>query len=151
MKILRASNCDNLILTEITKKSKAYWNYSEEQIEKWSDALTISSEYISENETYKLVIDDQIIGYYSFVVNDCIATLDNMFISPEYIGRGFGKILMNDFMERISKTENKKIVLEAEPNAESFYKKFGFTVTSKIESSIKERFLPIMEIDLKNK
>ena len=42
MKIEKAIINDNQVLTEITKKSKAYWGYSEEQISKWNDSLTIT-------------------------------------------------------------------------------------------------------------
>ena len=46
MTIEKANNADHQLLTEITKKSKAYWGYSEEQIEIWSKFLTITSLYI---------------------------------------------------------------------------------------------------------
>lgn len=49
-----AEDCE--ILTDITKKLKAYWGYSEEQMEYWSDLLTISKAYIETNHVYKLII-----------------------------------------------------------------------------------------------
>jgi ribosomal protein S18 acetylase RimI-like enzyme len=151
MTIEKAISDDDLILTEITKKSKAYWKYSEEQIKKWTNTLTISKDYITQNETYKLILDNRkIAGYYSFIKKENqIIKLDNMFIAPEYIGNGYGKILMNDFIERIKQTKFEKIILDAEPNAKMFYHKFGFTVIGQFESSIKDRFIPIMELKLK--
>ena len=150
LSILRANGEDNIILTEITIRSKAYWNYSEEQMQKWHVVLTISAEYISENETYKLVSNEQIVGYYSFIKeNNSIVKLDNMFVAPEFIGKGYGKILMNDFVEKIRLTDTQKIILEADPNTETFYKKFGFVVIRKLQSSIAGRFLPVMEMTLK--
>jgi hypothetical protein len=78
---------DNEILTEITKKSKAYWGYSVEQMEIWSESLTITKNYIEANNVYKLVVDNLTIGYYSYInLNEKEVILDNLFVLPNYIG-----------------------------------------------------------------
>ncbi|WP_310557609.1 GNAT family N-acetyltransferase [Flavobacterium sp.] len=149
MKIKKANPKDHLILTEITKKSKAYWGYSEQQILKWNDNLTISEDYIKNNFTFKLLNDKKIIGYYSYLIKEnVVVKLDNLFVLPEYIGKGFGKYLINDFFNRIKKGKFEKITLNSEPNAEKFYQKIGFTKIGELETSIKNRFMPIMELDL---
>ena len=149
MKIEKANIIDHKILTEITKKSKAYWGYSEEQLLKWSDNLTVTPVYIESNNIFKLTTNLLIIGYYSYIIKEeKTAYLDNMFIAPEYIGKGFGKFLINDFLNRM-KTENfKKITLHSEPNAELFYQKMGFIKIGALKTSIKNRFMPIMEMNL---
>ena len=100
MKIKKASINDNEILTEITKKSKAYWGYSEEQILKWNNNLTISKDYIENNSVFKLVNNNKIVGYYSYIIKEeKNVILDNLFILPEYIGKGFGKYLNDRFFK----------------------------------------------------
>ncbi|MDR6845834.1 GNAT family N-acetyltransferase [Flavobacterium granuli] len=149
MEIKEASTNDNEVLTEITKKSKAYWGYSEEQILKWSDNLTISKDYIENNFVFKLVNNNEIVGYYSFIIKEeKNIILDNLFILPEYIGKGFGKYLMIDFLNRMKNKNFEKITLDAEPNAENFYIKIGFKKIGEFETSIKDRFMPIMEMNL---
>lgn len=150
MIIEKAHHNDDKILTEITKRSKAYWGYSKEQIEIWSQFLTVSTIYIETNSVYKLVADDTIVGYYSFLYDDKqTIKLDNLFVLPEFIGKGFGGILMNDFLIKVKKdTEVNKITLNSEPNAEMFYNKFGFVKVGQIETSIEGRYLPIMELNL---
>jgi GNAT superfamily N-acetyltransferase len=102
MTIKKASINDNEVLTEITKKSKAYWGYSEEQILEWNNNLTISTAYIETNCVFELVNDHKIVGYYSYIIKEKKnVILDNLFILPEYIGKGFGKYLMNDFLNRM--------------------------------------------------
>lgn len=147
MEILKAEISDNELLTTITKKSKAYWGFSDDILKEWEHLLTISKSYIEKNKVYKLIHNNQIIGYYSyFFTDEQTIMLDNIFILPEFIGKGFGKVLMNDFFVKISSLNINKITLEAEPNAEIFYKKFGFETIGKLESSIKNRYLPIMEL-----
>jgi len=149
MKIELAKNIDNIELSELTVRSKAYWNYSSEQIEKWEEDLTISTEYIDKNEVWKLKKDDKLIGYYSFQSVDYEKVkLDNIFIDPEFIGRGYGKILMNHFFKQVKNKGFETIYLDSDPNAEKFYQNLGFKVVGQLESSIKNRFLPIMELEI---
>lgn len=147
MNILKAETEDSELLTTITKRSKAYWGFSEEILKEWEHLLSISKDYIEKNKVYKLVENENVIGYYSyFSIDEKTIKLDNLFILPEFIGKGFGKILMNDFLEKANRLGIKKITLDAEPNAENFYKNFGFETVGQLESSIKDRYLPIMEL-----
>lgn len=147
--IIKSTIDDNEILTDITKKSKAYWGYSDEQMENWSSLLTITKNYIETNNVYKLLVDNLTVGYYSYIfLNENEVKLDNLFVLPNYIGNGLGKHLMNDFLNRIRNTEIEKIILDAEPNAENFYEHFGFIKVGQMETSIKDRYLPIMELKI---
>ena len=150
MKIEKATQEDHHILTEITKKSKAFWGYSAEQMTIWSDALTISEEYIETHFVYKLIQENQAIGYYSYYFeNEKTIKLDNLFLLPEFIGKGIGNQLMTDFLQRIKEIPTiEKVLLDADPNAEKFYQKFGFTTIGQLETATKNRFLPIMERNL---
>ena len=152
MEIFKADIKDNEILTSITKKSKAYWGFSKDILKEWEQLLTVTKDYIEKNEVYKLVHHNQTIGYYSYFPTDGNAIkLDNMFILPEFIGNGFGKILMNDFLKNARQLGIHKITLDAEPNVEKFYKIFGFETIGYLESSIKDRYLPIMELQIEKK
>jgi N-acetylglutamate synthase-like GNAT family acetyltransferase len=148
MTIQKANPDKHRTLTEITKKSKAHWGYSDEQMVIWSEFLTVTKEYIETKSVYNLIVDDQIVGYYSFFYeSENTIKLDNLFVLPEFIGKGFGKILMNDFFIRLKNIDVEKVVLNSEPNAENFYTKFGFLKVGQIETSIKDRYLPIMELN----
>jgi N-acetylglutamate synthase-like GNAT family acetyltransferase len=147
--IEKAKITDNEILTTVTKKSKAHWGYSAEQIQKWDKNLTITQDYIKKHNVFKLIDNDLIIGYYSYIFeNENMVELDNLFILPEYIGRGFGKFLLLDFLNRMKEEKIERIKLDSEPNAENFYSKMGFVKIGEFETSIKNRFMPIMELKL---
>lgn len=149
MQIEKAQENDHIILSNITYLGKAFWGYDKELLDKWKDDLTITPEYISKNGTFKLISDEEIIGYYSFLkLENNVLKLDFLFILPKYIGTGIGKLLMTDFIDRAKSLNVEKIVLDADPNAEKFYSKFGFKTYQKLESSVKNRFLPQMELIL---
>ena len=144
--IKKAEKADHKELTKLVKKSKAYWGYTPSQLEEWDNELTITPNYISSNAVFKYMIDECLIGCYSYLkLDNHIIELDYFFISSIYIGKGCGKLLMLDFLERIKKEKIKKIIVNSDPNAERFYSLFGFKTVKKIESSIKGRFLPKME------
>lgn len=152
MKLEKANSNDDEVLTAITKKSKAYWGYSEEQIKIWSELLTITPTYIETKSVYKLVVDTKTVEYYSFFYEDeHTIKLDNLFILPDYIGKGLGRILLDDFLILVKRTNVNKIILDSEPNAEMFYAKLGFIKVGEIETSIKNRYLPIMELNINKK
>jgi GNAT superfamily N-acetyltransferase len=149
VEIKKAGIEDSAVLTSITKRSKAYWGYSDEQMKNWSEALTITKSYIEENDVYKLSDGDLPIGYYSFInLERNEVKLDNLFVLPDYIGSGYGRFLMTDFLNRIKKSGTIKVLLDSEPNAEKFYANFGFIKVGQIETTIKGRYMPIMELKI---
>lgn len=149
MEIKKAKISDAEILTNLTLKSKAHWQYGAEQIEKWRADLTISTQYISKSEVYNLWYRNQIVAYYSyFSLDNDRVKLDNMFVHPDFIGKGFGKVLIFDFINRARRQGFTKVLLESDPNAKEFYAKLGFRVIGEVETSINNRFLPIMEKDI---
>ena len=147
--IEKATILDSSELSELTYKSKAHWGYSEKQMEKWRDDLQVSARYIENNEVFIIRKSDQIAGYYSFSkVSVSTVKLDNIFIDPEYIGKGLGLTLMKDFLNSVKKLEVTTVTLDSDPNAEQFYQKFEFKTVGQLKSSVPNRFLPIMELNL---
>ena len=149
MEIQKAQRKDAVSLTELTIRSKAHWGYKSAQIEKWRAELTITEKYIDENHMYKLIVENILLGFYAYQSeNKTDLKLNYLFVEPKYIGKGYGKILMIDFLNRIKDSEFERIILDADPNAEKFYHNFGFKKIGKLKSSIKDRYLPIMELKL---
>lgn len=147
MQVLKAQNEDLTILNQITFASKQFWGYSDQQMEAWKEMITMSEIYLKENTVYKLV-QEEILGYYSFIIFENYVELDNLFIKPEKIGQGLGTFLIQHLLDEITKMGHQKIVLFADPNAESFYKKIGFQTIGNKPTQDKTRFLPIMELNL---
>jgi len=150
MRIEKAINEDAMILTDLTIRSKAHWDYTKEQIEEWREELTISEKYIKDNQIYKLIVNKLVVGFYAYnAENETDVKLNYLFVEPNDIGKGYGKHLIEDFLDRVKNLGYKRVSLDADPNAEKFYSKNGFRVIGKLQSSIKDRFLPIMGIELR--
>ncbi len=147
MSIVRARLEHADILTQITIAAKRHWNYPEHWIQFWLPALTISPEYISRNGTWLATLSDAPVAYYSLRQEDNELWLDNLWVLPEHMGKGIGKILFNHALERSQEYGTSVLKIEADPNAESFYEHMGalkvYETFTEIGGNL--RILPVME------
>jgi N-acetylglutamate synthase-like GNAT family acetyltransferase len=147
--IVDANISDAKSLTTIALQSKAFWGYSEDLIQSWTDELTISEQMMSEMFVYKFLKDDKIIGFY--ILNqpkEKSIALEFLFVLPKYIGKGIGKQLIEHAFAKAIQLNTTSITLLADPNAASFYESKGFSIIDKIQSAVFNRFLPLMQKDL---
>lgn len=147
-KIRRALPREYSVLTEVEMDGKSFWDYSKQQSDLWKTELPITSTSFSENETFALVLEGKIIGYYAYLkLSDGHLKIDHLFLSRNCLGKGFGQLLLNDFLKRAQESNAFDIIAEADSNAENFYKKFGFVTYERKESSIKGSFSPPTKLD----
>ena len=93
---------------------------------------------------YVVTLDDVVIGFLTIAVsrdNDLKGSfyeIVGLYLSPNYIGLGFGKRTMNWIKEEIKSRGYDKIslwVLEENNRARSFYEKMGFVTDGEIKPS----------------
>ena len=139
-----ASKDDLSVFNEISFSSKSYWGYPEDWLNSWEEDLTVSEEDLNENTAFKLLVDNKTAGFCVIKSNSNYFEINHLWVVPKYIGWGYGKILLEESIKRSVKKPC-KIKVESDPNAEGFYKKYGFKTIDKIESYPKGRYLPVME------
>jgi N-acetylglutamate synthase-like GNAT family acetyltransferase len=147
--IVDANISDAKSLTTIALQSKAFWGYSEDLIQSWTDELSVSEQMISIMFVFKFLKDDKIVGFY--ILNkpkEKSIALEFLFVLPKYIGQGIGNQLINHAFAKTKEMNCKQMRLLADPNAVPFYESKGFSIIDKIQSSIFNRFLPLMQKDL---
>ena len=137
-------------LTRIALAAKAHWGYPEHWMELWESQLTFSPAYFEENESWVAVIDRAPVGFYTLQEKDANAWLENLWVSPESIGKGVGKALFLHALELSRQKGFRILQLEADPNAAGFYEKMGMKRIGERRTEIEclPRVLPIMEIQL---
>jgi GNAT superfamily N-acetyltransferase len=138
------------VLTRIALAAKAYWGYPQRWIDIWKPQLTIGSEYLAENEGWVAVVSETPIGFYTLEERKGNAWLENLWVLPEYIGKGVGKALFRHAAELSRQRGYRMLQLEADPNAASFYEKMGMYKIGERHSEVdgQPRVLPIMEMRL---
>jgi GNAT superfamily N-acetyltransferase len=148
--IRKASTENSDTLTQIAHDAKRHWGYPEHWIKHWESDLTITPEFIENNQVYVAEVDGEIRGFYALCVIDDKAELEHMWVQTAYIGTGIGKDLFLDAMERAAKLNVSEVELSADPNAAGFYERMGATRIGDVDSEIdgKPRKLPRMKVDI---
>ena len=148
--IQRASPDQAERLTNIAFAAKAYWGYPQRWMELWRPQLTITAEYIEENESWIAFAGEIPIGFYTVQEKNGNAWIENLWVLPDFIGKGIGQLLFSHAVELSRQRGYKILQLEADPNAAGFYEKMGMKKIGERISAIESlpRRLPIMELEL---
>jgi len=145
--IVRAKAEDAEILTQIAHAAKRHWRYPESWIAAWRDVLTMRPEFIASNTSYCAFEDDRAAGFYVLTTEDDGIHLDHLWVVPEAMGRGIGRALFAHAVAQAKNLGADSIKIEADPNAEEFYKHMGAqrigTSLGRVEGE--QRELPLME------
>jgi GNAT superfamily N-acetyltransferase len=152
LSITRAEPSQATQLTKIAYAAKAFWNYPEQWLAFWREHgdMTITALSIAANPTFVATKDHELIGFYTLILQQDTAILENLFIKPDFIGQGLGKLLFQHAREQAKQLGAKKLTLESDLNAKAFYEHMGMKQIGERKSMLfrEERVLPIMEIEL---
>lgn len=144
---LPAENSDIDFLNEIAIRSKAWWGYEDHLMKQFAANAVLSTQMAEGTTIIKGCMEDKIIGWYKFVPNEEGVELTDFWMSPEYIGKGFGGKMFQNLKEKVKQYGSHSIVFDADPNAAPFYEHMGCRIIGQTLSEW-NRFIPKMRIDL---
>ena len=116
---------DAEVLTRIAFAAKRYWGYPERWISRWSEALTITPQFVRDNEVCVAASGGAPFGFYALVGTGRELELEHLWVTPTWIGSGAGRLLFEHAMDRAASRGAKQVEIEADPNAEGFYLRMG--------------------------
>ena len=127
-------------------ESKRSWGYDDDFIELCRAELTVSKQdvdtgmvFVAENEIGRVV------GFY-VLAEYPRPELRMLFVSPDLIGRGLGKVLVQDALSVANSRGWSSLVIESDPFAASFYEHLGAELVGAIRSASTGRTLPLYEM-----
>jgi ribosomal protein S18 acetylase RimI-like enzyme len=137
-------------LSDIAFASKGYWGYPKRWMDLWKPQLTFSPEFFEQYESWAAVEDARLLGFYTLEQRSGNAWLENLWVLPEFMGKGVGKALFLHAIELSRRRGYKTLQLEADPNAVGFYEKMGMYKLRERQYEIdgQPRILPTMELKL---
>lgn len=148
MQLRKAVPSDAPRLTAIAFAAKWHWGYPEAWIQRWSDALTITPEYIATNVCFAVIEEpDEILGFAALRKEAGEFWLDHLWLLPAAMGRGIGRMLFERCEAEAKNVCATRLRIEADPHAEEFYARMGARTVSRVSAAMDgaERFLPMME------
>jgi N-acetylglutamate synthase-like GNAT family acetyltransferase len=150
VEIRRATPDESGQFTALAHAAKRHWNYPPEWIDSWKSDLTLTPEFITNNEVFVAIADDAIVGCCALVISEGLAELEHMWIYPEQMGKGVGRALFEYTKRRALDLGHSELVLSADPNAEGFYERMGAKRIGEIPADMfgQSRVLPKMRVQL---
>ncbi|HVB36767.1 MAG TPA: GNAT family N-acetyltransferase [Candidatus Acidoferrales bacterium] len=151
LQIRRAHPEESGFLTDLAMRSKAHWPYDRAFLEDVRPDLTLRPEkFMPDFHVYILEAAGTPVGFCSLVPLDReTVELDDLFIEPDCIGKGYGQRLWNYAVNLARELGFARIVLVSDPYAEPFYARQGAVRIGEKTSSLRAgRVLPVMEYEL---
>ncbi|MEL6221963.1 MAG: GNAT family N-acetyltransferase [Cyanobacteria bacterium J06627_8] len=151
MKMIRCAKPDECgQLSKLALCSKAYWGYSDEFMAACRAELTYSVDDI-QRETFNVLTDrNTLVGFYGLIKeSEIIYELEALFVKPNFIGRGYGRLLVEHAKRTVIALGGVELMIQSDPNAADFYTRVGGQRIGERESdSIAGRYLPLFSIKL---
>ena len=138
------------ILTALTHRSKSHRGYAAEELERMErtrDMLTVSSRAIQDGRVVVAERNGDVAGYYQLGGEAPDGELTDMFLDPEVIGTGLGRILWKHATESARTAGFRTLTWESDPHAEPFYLHMGAERIGSREVA-PGRVLPVMRASL---
>lgn len=135
-------------LSQIAFAAKSYWGYPSQWIELWHNQLTITKQFILENEVYAAVDDEDgaVLGFYALTGSGEKMVLEHLWVQPRSLRAGVGRKLFEHAIALATESGAQRIDIESDPNAEGFYQKMGAETVGEVTYELEglPRSLPLM-------
>ena len=139
---LPATSEDANSLSDLAIRSKGHWGYPSELLETWREDLKITARYIEENHVEKIRYEEDLLGFFALRYEGKGWILDHLWLLPEAIGKGIGKMAFYQILRIAEKLGIHQFRIVSDPHAEPFYLKRGARRIGAVESIPQGRFLP---------
>jgi len=146
----RAKSEEAELLTDLTRRSKAYWGYDAAFMRVVAGDLTVTPSAIKTHEVWILEENGTILGFFQVKLGDP-AWLEDCWLEPEAIGKGYGRQLWEQALSVARDGGAWAMEFNAEPFAMGFYEHMGAVQVGETPSRfIPGRKLPLMRIPLES-
>lgn len=102
----------------------------------WRENLTFTSAYVAENPTFVAEIGGDPIACYALLLDAEGWHLAHLWITPPYIGRGLGRVLVEHAATTARALGADALLIDSDPNAEAFYLRMGAERVGEIPAEV---------------
>ena len=132
-------------------RSKAHWGYGADMMARMAQVLRLDTEAAGEGRAICALVDGAPVGVAQLSIpyqgeRGCAIQLDLLFIAPEAIGTGLGRLLYSWALDQARAAEATRLDILSDPYALSFYTAMGARhVEDRASEAILGRMLPWLE------
>ena len=136
-------------LTELCLRSKAVWGYDAEFLEACRAELVLHPADFESSYVEAAEIGRELVGMCQLTLTNGRGILERLFVDPSCLGRGIGRLLYRWAEDLARSNGAAEISIEADPGAESFYRRMGAIDDGTVASgSIPGRRIPWLRVIL---
>ena len=147
MEIRRCTPSEAKSLTEIAHRSKAHWGYTDHDLRRWRDDLTLDPEWIRSHDVHGVYESGRVTGFYALMLGDTRCELEHFWVDPSRIGYGVGRRLFEHAVMQARTMGAVAIDISSDPHAEGFYLRMGAERVGAVPAPVDDqpaRILPRM-------
>lgn len=142
--LIRAGRPDEAgALSALAVRSKAHWPYPPAFIARFARRNGLTAEVVAANDVQVAERAGEVRGFYTLLHRGRTAVLDDLWLEPDEIGRGTGRLLFEHAADRAAAAGATVMEWEAEPYAAGFYARMGGETVGWTDSPLGRR-LPVM-------
>jgi N-acetylglutamate synthase-like GNAT family acetyltransferase len=108
--------------------------------------LDLSPAGLRKKEFYVAEVQERVVGWAALIPKGEVCWLDDLWIEPQWMGKGIGTRLFRLAVERGRELEAKRMEWEAERHALGFYEKMGGRYVRDSEPGVWGRVSPIYSL-----
>jgi ribosomal protein S18 acetylase RimI-like enzyme len=120
-------------LSEVNRliaRSKSYWPWPAGYLEKALPLQEITTTYLRGNRCFEVISNaGDLLAFVSVVETDARVVIDNLWVAPERIRRGIGRMACNHIIRLAQERGWPRLWVLPDPPAEGFYRALGFSDT----------------------
>ncbi|MEU9397168.1 GNAT family N-acetyltransferase [Streptomyces sp. NPDC048324] len=122
------------LLTDLALRSKAHWGYDPEFLASCREELTLRDTELTVRRTAVAEHDGRVVGFTTFEGEPPRGVLGMMFVDPDVIGQGIGRLLFNQVVQTAKVLGFTEFTIDADPYAEPFYEAMGGVAVGRVPS-----------------
>ncbi|MEW2313292.1 GNAT family N-acetyltransferase [Streptomyces sp. NPDC006864] len=122
------------LLSDLALRSKAHWGYDAGFLASCRDELTLKEGELAHRRTTVAERDGSVVGFTTLEGEPPQAVLGMMFVDPDAIGQGIGRLLFTHVVETAQALGFTQLTIDADPNAEPFYEAMGGVLAGRVPS-----------------
>lgn len=119
--IRTASESEVEALDRIAVASKAHWGYSAQDLARWAQDLRTPPETIADWPTFVAEREGTVVGFTQLCPTSDPWQLVSLWVHPDHMGLGIGRRLLAQAVAAASSSGQRRIHVDADPNALGFY------------------------------
>jgi N-acetylglutamate synthase-like GNAT family acetyltransferase len=130
-------------ISALALRSKAHWGYDEAFLAACRRSLTFVPEEVVPRRMAVAERDGMLVGMVTLDGEPPEGEIGNVWVEPDAIGTGIGRILVDHAVERARALGFASLLIAADPNAEGFYRRMGAQPAGAVPSDLfPDRILP---------